>query len=76
MRIAFVSPEVYPFSKTGGLADVASALPKALGALGHEVRVFTPLHSDARKRIEQLGLQSERHVLLNYLWIGDHQRQV
>ena len=42
MKIAFVSSEVFPFSKTGGLADVAGALPKALENLGHEVKVFTP----------------------------------
>ncbi len=42
MKIAFVSSEVFPFSKTGGLADVAGALPKALEMLGHDVKVFTP----------------------------------
>src|SRR3989339_472046 len=42
MKILFVSSEVVPFAKTGGLADVAGALPKALSALGEEVIVFTP----------------------------------
>jgi starch synthase len=42
MKIAFVSSEVFPFSKTGGLADVAGALPKALEKLGHDVKIFTP----------------------------------
>lgn len=42
MRILFLSSEVAPWSKTGGLADVAGALPVALAALGHEVRVLTP----------------------------------
>ncbi len=44
MKIAFVSSEVVPFSKTGGLADVAGALPKFLAQLGHEVTIFTPLY--------------------------------
>ncbi len=44
VRILFPASEVQPFSKTGGLADVAGALPKALGALGHQVRVVTPLY--------------------------------
>jgi starch synthase len=37
-----VASEAYPFSKTGGLADVATALPKALGRLGHDVTLITP----------------------------------
>src|SRR5271169_3588144 len=42
MRILFVAPEGLPFSKTGGLADVVEALPKALVELGHEVAVVLP----------------------------------
>jgi len=42
LRILLVSSEVEPFAKTGGLADVAGALPKALAALGHDVRVLMP----------------------------------
>src|SRR3984893_4924429 len=39
LKILLVSAEVAPFAKVGGLADVAGALPKALRALGHDVRV-------------------------------------
>ncbi|MBU0713136.1 glycogen synthase [bacterium] len=42
MRIAFVSAEVYPFSKVGGLGDVAGALPLELAELGVEIMVITP----------------------------------
>ena len=44
LNIAFVSPEVVPFAKTGGLADVAGALPAALAGRGHIVKVFMPLY--------------------------------
>ncbi len=42
MEILFVASEVAPWSKTGGLADVAGALPRALAARGHAVTVVTP----------------------------------
>ena len=42
MKIAFVSSEVFPYAKTGGLADVAGSLPIELSKLGHEVKVFMP----------------------------------
>jgi starch synthase len=42
LHVAFVTPEMHPYVKTGGLADVASALPKALARLGHRVTVFLP----------------------------------
>ena len=37
-----IASETQPYSKTGGLADVAAALPRALGRLGHDVTVVTP----------------------------------
>ena len=48
-----VSPEVAPFSKTGGLGDVTSALASALGRLGHQVTVVTPRYRgiDASKKL-------------------------
>src|SRR5580700_9631949 len=42
VKILFVASEGLPFSKTGGLADVVEALPKALVAQGHEVAVVLP----------------------------------
>jgi starch synthase len=44
LKILIVSAEVAPFAKVGGLADVAGALPKALRALGHDVRVVMPCY--------------------------------
>lgn len=42
MKIILVSSEVFPFAKTGGLADVVGALPRELEKLEHEVSVFMP----------------------------------
>jgi starch synthase len=42
LKVLIASPEVVPFAKTGGLADVAGALPKALARLGHQVKVILP----------------------------------
>jgi starch synthase len=42
LHVAFAAPEMVPYMKTGGLADVCAALPKALGQLGHRVTVFVP----------------------------------
>lgn len=41
-KILFVTSEVYPLIKTGGLADVSGSLPQALKALGHEVKILVP----------------------------------
>jgi starch synthase len=48
MKILFVASEGLPFSKTGGLADVVEALPKALVALGHEVAVLLPRYRNTK----------------------------
>ncbi len=45
MKIAFVSSEVFPFAKAGGLADVAGSLPKDIALQGHEVKVFMPKYN-------------------------------
>lgn len=45
LNIIHVTPEVSPFSKTGGLADVARSLPKALHRLGHKVKIITPFYT-------------------------------
>jgi starch synthase len=42
LRVLLVASEASPFAKTGGLGDVAAALPRALRALGHDVRVLMP----------------------------------
>ena len=47
MRALFVTSEVYPLAKTGGLADVSASLPAALRGLGIDVRVLLPAYPQA-----------------------------
>src|SRR5512136_2049425 len=42
LNVLFLSSEVDPFAKTGGLADVSGALPQAIKELGHEIRIMMP----------------------------------
>lgn len=65
MKILLVASEVTPFAKTGGLADVAAALPRALARLGHDVRIFMPwYHSVSEQRLatEPLNLALEVEI--------------
>ena len=55
LKILVVSAEVAPFAKVGGLADVAGALPKALRAMGHDVRVVMPRYGSID--VEKYGLR-------------------
>lgn len=50
MKIVLASSEAIPFAKTGGLADVASALSKALAEAGHEVSLFLPFYPQSTAR--------------------------
>ena len=49
MNILFVSPEVFPFAKTGGLADVAGALPEAIAKKGHKASTILPYYQLVKK---------------------------
>jgi starch synthase len=50
LRICFVSSEVAPFAKTGGLADVVGGLARWLGSEGHDVRIFMPLYGQVLRQ--------------------------
>lgn len=74
LKILLVSPEVVPFAKVGGLADVAGSLPKALATVsndhsGHDVRVAMPHYKQiegARYRMDfpvQFGKRTETAIV-------------
>jgi hypothetical protein len=50
IEAAFLVSEAVPYAKTGGLADVAGALPKYLAHRGADVRLFMPLYREVRKK--------------------------
>ena len=58
MHIAFVASECVPFSKTGGLADVVGALPRALAGLGHQVSVYLPRYRQTKLGDPQTAVRS------------------
>ena len=58
MKIAFAASEVFPYAKTGGLGDVAGALPNEISRLGHEIKVFMPKY----------GFIDEIEFGLKYQW--------
>jgi len=56
LKVLLLAAEAVPFAKTGGLADVAGSLPKAIRALGHDIRVAMPRYG--RIDPERFGLQA------------------
>ena len=54
LRIVIVASEVVPFAKTGGLADITGALPKALATLGHQVSVIMPRYPMVERAVRSM----------------------
>jgi len=71
LKTLFVSAEVSPFAKVGGLADVAGSLPKAQRKLGVDTRVVMPLYSmierDPRLQLEVVA--EDVPVAMNGHWV-------
>jgi len=82
LKVLFVAAEAVPFAKVGGLAETAAALPKALRALGIDVRLMIPRYGSLRNesvKFERVGepipvkagAQEERVHLLRTTGLGD-----
>jgi starch synthase len=78
MHIAFVASECVPFSKTGGLADVVGALPRALAASGHQVSVYLPRYRQTKLTNPQTVVSSitvpfdDRYRFCSVVTEGNH----
>jgi starch synthase len=55
MKVLFCASEVDPFEKTGGLADVAGSLPKALAPLGAEILILMPKYRNVALTSKQIS---------------------
>jgi starch synthase len=66
LNILLAASEVVPYAKTGGLADVAGALPKALARLGHTVRVVMPRYNVEKIESRAERLEGELQVPFNF----------
>jgi len=65
MKILFATSECAPFSKSGGLADVAYSLPPALKEAGNEIAIITPLYQCVKERyLQELTLVLETKIRL------------
>lgn len=73
ITVFYLSSEVYPFSKTGGLGDVAGALPVSLKKAGVDISIITPFYSRFQP-MEPVEI-SETGINLNF-WIGGTVHQV
>ena len=62
MKVLFVSPEVTPLARTGGLGDVVGALPLALCNAGLDIRILCPLHRGALKGLESKRLEGSLRI--------------
>jgi starch synthase len=76
MRVAFLSSEVVPFAKTGGLADVAAALPKALREQGVDTVVVLPLFAHVDRSLlkgppEEIPVEWRGKVKPTPVWRSD-----
>ena len=70
-KILFVTTEIAPFSKVGGLGDVAGSLPKALKQTGVDVRVVTPAWPGVLDKAAAAGIKTSvlpRRVYASYNW--------
>jgi starch synthase len=70
MKILFVSSEVAPFAKSGGLGDVSAALPRQLHAAGHDVRIVMPMYPRVRNVKGAVFVEAAGPVTLS---LGGHE---
>lgn len=77
MRVAILTSEAVPFAKTGGLADVSGALPKALAQEGAEAKLILPLYDQIDRgllnggSVENVRVEWRGQVIHTRFWYSD-----
>lgn len=68
MKILFVASEAAPFVRSGGLGDVAGALPKALNERGHDCRVIIPFYKEEISEMYQHTFRFKASTFVDLSW--------
>jgi starch synthase len=77
MRVAILTSEAMPFAKTGGLADVSGALPKALVEQGVDAKLILPLYEQVDREllnggaVENVRIEWRGQVQYVRFWYSD-----
>jgi starch synthase len=69
-KILFATSEAHPLIKTGGLADVASSLPRALLKRGHDVRILLPAYASVIVKAKEAGVKKIAELTISGLTIN------
>lgn len=61
-KILFATSEAHPLIKTGGLADVASSLPRALLKRGHDIKILLPAYASVLSKAKEAGIKKVSEI--------------
>ncbi len=64
-KILFATSEAHPLIKTGGLADVASSLPRALLKRGHDIKILLPAYPGVLVKAKEIGVKKVAEISLS-----------
>jgi starch synthase len=69
IKVLYATGEAFPFSKTGGLADVAGSLPQSLKRKGVDCRIVTPLYGPVDSKIGKVSIDKTQMKYLEFIMV-------